>query len=211
MTKTFDGYDVISDERLGEGGFLRLRRVRLCVRRADGTRSPEGLYDFVERPMGADAVVLTLWHRAPSGVRVLLRASPRVPLWFREPALGRRHVEVVAGILEAGEDDWAAIQRRAAAEAWEEAGLRIAPEAVTRLGARSFPTPGMFSEIFHFVAAEVRDPEAAAHPPTDGSPFEEGAELTWLPLDDAIARCAAGEIPDMKTELALRRLREQLG
>ncbi len=212
MTTKFDGYDVISDERLGDGGFLRLRRVRLRVRRADGTRSAEGLYDFVERPMGPDAVVLTLWHRAPdAGVRVLLRVCPRVPLWFRDPALGRRHGEVVAGILEAGEEGWPAIQRRAAAEAWEEAGLRIAPEAVTLLGARSFPTPGMFAEIFHFVAAEVRAPEAAAHPPTDGSPFEEGAELQWVGLDEAIARCAAGEIPDMKTELALRRLREQLG
>jgi ADP-ribose pyrophosphatase len=209
----FDGYEVVSDERVGEGGFLRLRRLRLRVRRADGSLSSEGLYDFVDRPMGLDAVVLVLWQRAADGVRVLLRVAPRVPLWFRQPSLGARHAEVVAGILERGEDDWRAIQQRAVAEAHEEAGLRIAAEEVTRLGAPSFPTPGMCPELFHFVAAEVR-PEtlaAAEPPPTDGSPFEEGAELEWLPLDEALRRCVTGAIPDLKTELALRRLQALVG
>ena len=209
--KKFVGYDIVSDERIGDCGFLRLRRLRLRVRRSDGTLSGEGLYDVVERPMGKDAVVLVLWHRASDGVRVLLRAAPRVPLWFRDPALGSRHTELVAGILEAGEDDWPAIQQRAVAEAHEEAGVRIDAATVTRLGAASFPTPGMFAELFHFVAAEVRDPDAAEPPPTDGSPFEEGATLQWLPLDEALRRCEAGDIPDLKTELALRRLRATLG
>ena len=210
MSHTFVGYDIVSDERVGEGGFLRLRRVRLKVLRDDGTLSQEGLYDFVERPMGADAVVLLLWHRGADGVRVLLRHAPRVPLWFRDAKLGARHTELVAGILEAGEDDWPAIQERAAAEAHEEAGLRVAPPAVERLGPASFPTPGMFSELFHFVAAEVRDPAAAETAPTDGSPFEEGASTEWVLLDDAIVRCDTGEIVDQKTELALRRLRAKL-
>ena len=45
-------------------------------------------------------------------------------------------------------------------------------------------------------------------PTTDGSPFEEGARLEWVSLDEALARCARGEIRDMKTEIGLRRLRE---
>jgi len=208
--KIFAGYEVLSDERIGDGGFLRLRRLRLRVRRDDGSSSRVGLYDFVERPMGADAVVLLLWHRAPDGVRVLLRHAPRVPLWFRAPALGARHTELVAGILETGEEGWEAIQRRAAAEAHEEAGLRIAPAAVERLGPASFPTPGMFAELFHFVAAEVPDPTAAEPPPTDGSPFEEGAALEWVPLDEALRRFDEGAIADLKTELALRRLRAKI-
>jgi ADP-ribose pyrophosphatase len=205
--KRFAGYEVLSDERLNEDGFLTLRRMRMKVRRADGSLSDEGRYDFVERPMGKDAVVVALWHRAPSEVRVLLRVAPRVPLWFREPELGARFVELVAGILEKGEDDWPAIQRRAVAEAHEEAGLRVPADAVVRLGPPGYPTPGMFAERFHFVAVEVRDPEAGEHPPTDGSPFEEGAELMWLSLDEALARCDAGAISDLKTELGLRRLR----
>lgn len=206
----FDGYEIVSDERIGDGGFLRIRRVRLCVRRGDGTRSREGLYDFIERPMGADAVVLVLWHRAAGGVRVLLRHAPRVPLWFRDPALGADHAEVVAGIIEAGEEGWAAIQQRAADEALEEAGYTVAPAAVERLGPAAFPTAGMFSERFYFAAAEIADPASAVRPPTDGSPFEEGARLEWVALDEALRRCDDGTIRDLKTELALRRLRAKI-
>lgn len=208
--RAFDGYEIVSDERLGDGGFLRIRRLRLRVRRGDGSLSKEGLYDFVERPMGKDAVVLVLWHRAADGVRVLLRHAPRVPLWFRDPALGGAHTEVVAGILEKGEDEWPAIQKRAAAEAHEEAGVTVAAEAVERLGPASFPTAGMFSELFHFVAAEVADPALTVVPPTDGSPFEEGASLEWVALDEALRRCDEGALVDLKTELALRRLRAKI-
>ena len=208
--RAFDGYEIVSDERIGDGGFLRIRRVRLCVRRSDGTRSREGLYDFIERPMGADAVVLVLWHRAADGVRVLLRHAPRVPLWFRDPALGADHAEVVAGIIEAGEEGWAAIQKRAADEALEEAGYTVAPAAVERLGPAAFPTAGMFSELFYFAAAEIADPARAVRPPTDGSPFEEGARLEWVALDEALRRCDDGTIRDLKTELALRRLRAKI-
>jgi ADP-ribose pyrophosphatase len=45
-------------------------------------------------------------------------------------------------------------------------------------------------------------------PSVNGSIFEEGATLEWAALDDALTRCARGDIQDMKTELALRRLRE---
>lgn len=211
-TRGFDGYQVDSDERLGDGGFLRIRRVRLRVRRSDGTLSAQGLYDFIERPMGNDAVVLVLWHRAAGGggVQVLLRHAPRVPLWFRDAKLGAAHTEVVAGILEKGEDDWPAMQRRAAAEAHEEAGIVVDAASVVRLGPASFPTSGMFSELFHFVAAEVHDPAAAVPPPTDGSPFEESAALEWVALDEALLRCDDGRIVDLKTELALRRLRARI-
>jgi ADP-ribose pyrophosphatase len=208
--KLFDGYEVVSDERIGEGGFLRLRRLRLRVRRSDGTLSREGLYDFVERPYGKDAVVLMLWHRAADGVRVLLRHAPRVPLYFRDAAVGREHTEVVAGILEVGEEDWPAIQKRAAAEAHEEAGITVAAEAVEALGPASYPTAGLFAEVFHFVAAEVAHPRVAVAPPTDGSPFEEGASLEWVALDEALRRCDDGRICDLKTELALRRLHAKM-
>jgi hypothetical protein len=40
--------------------------------------------------------------------------------------------------------------------------------------------------------------------------MEEGARTRWLALDDAIAACTRGDLPDVKTELGLRRLREHL-
>jgi hypothetical protein len=68
----------------------------------------------------------------------------------------------------------------------------------------------MFAELFHFAAVEVADPACAVMPPTDGSPFEEGASLEWVALDEAIGRCDSGAIRDLKTELALRRLRAKI-
>jgi ADP-ribose pyrophosphatase len=88
--------------------------------------------------------------------------------------------------------------------------VTVAAEAVERLGPASYPTAGLFAEVFHFAAAEVADPRAAVAPPTDGSPFEEGASLEWVALDEALRRCDDGRIVDLKTELALRRLRGKI-
>jgi len=195
--------ELLGDERIGQGGFLVLRRLRLRLVRADGSRTQEGLWDFVERPIGLDAVVVALWRNATQP-EVLLRHGLRVPLQFgrpeKRPLLG---AELVAGILEPRDE----IAARATAEAIEEAGLRI--DRVELLGPPLFPSPGMCSELFHFVAAEVPD-QVPVTPAGDGSPFEEGARLEWTTLDDALRRCSAGEIQDMKTEIGLRRLAEKL-
>src|SRR5262249_42308766 len=138
MSEIIRGFQVVSDEHVGAGGFLTLRRLRLKLVRADGTLTNEGLYDVVERPVGLDAVVLALWHRREDGgIDFLLRESVRVPLVFGRPMEERLHgiVELVAGILESGEDDFAALQKRAAAEALEEAGLTIPVTAFEALGA----------------------------------------------------------------------------
>ena len=202
------GFEVIGDERVGEGGHLRLRRMRMRLVLSDGSRTAEGSWDYVERPMGLDAVVVALFRRSKGEVEVLLRHGIRIPIQFGrtdQPA-SLLFPELVAGILEPGDD----LFERAAAEAMEEAGLRVPASSVRILGPAVFPTPGMCAELFHFVSCEVA-PDAVAHPPGgDGSPFEEGARLEWAPLDDALARCARGEVRDMKTEIGLRRLRELL-
>jgi ADP-ribose pyrophosphatase len=207
------GFRLISEERVGEGGFLVIRRLRLRVEREDGSLTDEGLWDFVERPVGRDAVVLALFSRGEGGVRVLVRDALRVPLVFgRDDAAARRHTELVAGIIERGEESDAAICRRAADEAREEAGLTVDAADLVRLGPPSFPTAGMCPELFHFMAVEVSAAAiAGAQPPSgDGSPFEEGARIRWLGLDEALADCARGAIADLKTEVALRRLRDYL-
>ena len=194
--------EVLDDRRAGAGGHLRIRRLKLRL----GTR--EGTWDYVERPMGLDAVVLALYRRRNGVVEVLLRSGMRIPVQFGRPEKPRELLfpELVAGIVEPGDD----LAERAAAEALEEAGLAVAPSAVKLLGPPLFPTPGMCAEMFHFASAEVA-PEAAAVPPAgDGSIFEEGATLEWLALDEALTRCANGRIQDMKTELGLRRLRETI-
>ena len=117
------GFEVTGDERVGEGGHLRLRRMRMRLLLSDGSRTAEGSWDYVERPMGLDAVVVALFRRKERAVEVLLRHGIRVPLQFGriETPPSLLLPELVAGILEPGDD----LFQRAAAEAMEEAGLGV--------------------------------------------------------------------------------------
>ena len=122
--------------------------------------------------------------------------------------------ELVAGVLEPGEVGADALRRRAADEVREEAGLALAPDRFELLGGPFFMLPGIASEKIHLVEAEVSrgdGPATWAAPETgDGSPLEEGGELRWRGLTQAIQACERGEIEDAKTELALRRLASRL-
>lgn len=214
------GVEILSDEVVGQGGFLAVRRLRMVNVRADGSRSAPYVCDFLARPKGLDAVAVAVWHRDAAGrVMVLLRDGLRPPLHVGRPAGEqvvpdrRRYLffrEVVAGIVEREDRGEAGLRRRAAIEVEEEAGLTVAPAAVRLLGAGTFPSPGAMAERYFLAAVEVADPAAARPPAGDGSPMEEGAQVVWMPLDEAIAACTAGEIEDCKTELTLRRLKDAL-
>lgn len=210
-------FHIDSDEVVGQGGFLALRRLRMRNRRADGSLSERYCCDFVVRPYGLDAVVVAVWARRPDGgVDVLVRAGMRPALWFgRDPArlplpdprTYAQLTELVAGIIEDDDRGEAGLRNRAAAEVHEEAGFAVEPAAIVLLGAGSFPSPGSMPEKFYFAAVEV-DPATQEALAGDGSPMEEGATTRWIDLDRAIAACVAGELEDAKTELGLRRLRD---
>ena len=201
-------------------GFLRLKRYRARNRRADGSHSAEYPIDVIDRPT-LDAVGVVLWARTPRGVEVLLRRQLRPAVLFRrgkvralpeaEPLL---YEEIVAGLVEPGEQGLNALRRRAADEALEEAGIEVDPARIAPLGAPFYMLPGIVSEKIHLLEVEVaRGPQAGAFDAPqegDGSPLEEGATLLWRGLDEAIAACEAGEIEDAKSELAFRRLRDRL-
>ncbi len=211
--------DRTSTARCDEG-FLRLKRYRARNRRDDGSASPVYPIDVIDRPT-LDAVAVCLWARGPGGVEVLTRRGLRPAAYFRR---GQRTVlpdrdyllleELVAGVIEPGEIGLDALRRRAADEVLEEAGLRVAPERFAPLGGAFFMLPGIASEKIHLVEAEVERGDGPAVQPApeggDGSPLEEGAELRWWRLDEAIAACEQGEIEDAKTEIALRRLAARL-
>lgn len=211
-------FEIESDEIVGTGGFLALRRLRMRNRREDGTLSTRYVCDFVVRPYGLDAVVVVVWHRRPDGgISVLVRDGLRPALFFgRDPAKlpvaeaapRMMLTELVAGIIEETDRGLDGVRARAAAEVHEEAGLVVDASAVEVLGAGSFPSAGSMPEKFHYVAVEV-DPATQQPLAGDGSPMEEGAVTRWLDLDEAIAACVRGELVDTKTELGLRRLRER--
>ncbi len=209
---------VDSDERVGGGGFLEIRRLRLRNRRADGSLSEPFVSDSIARPYGQDAVIVVVFARTARGIEVLLRSGMRPALLFGrdaqvaplpEPPPTLFVTELVAGILEAGDHGEAGLRVRAAHETLEEGGFVVDPATIVVLGAGSLPSPGAMVEKFYFVAVEV-DPQAQQPLAGDGSPMEEGASTWWMPLDDALAACMRGEIADLKTELGLRRLRDWL-
>lgn len=210
---------VDSDERVGDGGFLALRRLRLRNQRHDGSISAPYVCDSVVRPYGQDAVVVAVYARTPGGIEILVRDGLRPVLALGrdaalaplpEPAHGVFFTELVAGIIEGGDRGEAGLRERAAAEVEEEAGFVVDPSAVVILGAGGLPSPGSLVEKFYFTAVEV-DPTTQLALAGDGSPMEEGASTRWMELGDAIAACRDGRLTDLKTELGLLRLRDHLG
>lgn len=218
MTHEITELVVDSDETVGAGGFLQIRRLRMRNRRADGTLSAPYCADGIVRPYGQDAVVVAVYTRGADGVQVLVRRGMRPNLPFGrditraplpEPPVSMFSTELVAGILETTDQGEAGLRLRAAAEVLEEAGFVVDPAQVTVLGAGAYPAPGAMFEKFYFTAVEV-DPATQTPLSGDGSPMEEGATTRWLGLDEALDACLRGELCDLKTELGLRRLRDHL-
>jgi ADP-ribose pyrophosphatase len=214
----FERLEIESDELVGEGGFLKIRRLRMRNRRDDGSLSDQYNCDFMVRPMGVDAVVVAIYARVDGDVKVLVRDGLRPALAYgRHPDEvpvpdGKEYLfltELVAGIVEGHDRGLEGIRRRSAEEAMEEAGFAVSPDDIVQLGSPMFPSPGAMAEKYWLVAVEV-DPATQQSQEGDGSPMEEGATTKWLGLDEAIAACVSGEIEDAKTELGLRRLRDRL-
>jgi ADP-ribose pyrophosphatase len=200
-------------------GFLRLRRLVLQNRYADGTKSAPYPYDLVERD-AIDAVAIVLWMRDGDAVRVCLRTALRPPMTFRpgyalpipEEAGAGVLWEIPAGLVEPDEHGPEGLAACAARETMEEVGLDVSPSEFETLGPPAGLSPGVIGEKIHFLAAEVepRRAEARGAPTEDGSPVEEKAEVCFLPLSDALIAARAGEIGDLKTEVGIRRLAERL-
>lgn len=218
MSHEIVAFVIDGDERVGEGGFLAIRRLRMRNRRADGSVSAPYVCDAIARPYGQDAVVVAIYARTAGGVQVLVRDGLRPALLagrdparapLPEPAPEMFLTELVAGIIEPGDAGEAGLRQRAADEVEEEAGFVVEPSAIAVLGAGAYPSPGSMVEKFYFTAVEV-DPAAQQALAGDGSPMEEGARTRWHPLDQAIEACMRGELVDLKTELGLRRLRDHL-
>lgn len=211
--------DVLGCVPVGAGeprGFLSLRRFTLRNRYADGSASRPYACDVVSRRQ-VRAVAIVLYEHGPGRrLRVALRVGlrPAVVLGADRPAPPDPHealiAEVVAGLIEDEDRGPLGVARRAATEAREEAGYAVAPEATRPLGGALFPSPGISDECVHFCAAEVAL-EAGGPPSTDGSPMEEPGRVVLLSLDEALAACRGGRIPDMKTEVALLRLCDDVG
>lgn len=173
-------------ETLSEDWFV-LKKTTFDYLRSDGTwqRQSRETYD-----RGHGATIL-LYNRELQTV-VLVRQ-------FRFPAYGANHdgflIEAAAGLL-----DEASPEVRIKAEVEEETGYRIGE--VTKVF-EAFMSPGSVTERLHFFVAEY-DP--ASRPGSGGGLAEEGEdiEVLELPMAQAMAMMASGEIADGKTIMLLQ-------
>ncbi len=217
--------EIVEDRTAGsraDEGFLRVRRLLVRNVYADGGHSEPYACDIVSRShVDAVAVVLYRIDGSPGetrSVRVVLKEGLRPPVLLRRdkelvrPDLREWLVvtEIAAGVLEESDGEAGGIAARAAAEAHEECGLRVPLDCIADLGGAAFPSPGVTDEKVFFRAAAV-DPSQAQRPEGDGSIMEEGTRMVVLELRDAIRKCRSGEIPDMKSEIALLRLCDAIG
>lgn len=193
-------------------GFLHVRRLRCRNRRADGSESQIYRVDVIDRPR-LDAVAVLIHRRGATGVEVLTRRNLRPAAYFRkdkQPNVpdGQVHLhveEIVAGLLEPEDRGEEGLRRRASEETREEAGIEVQPEEIVILGGPFFVAPGILSEKIFLTAVDVTGKPLEV-PQGDGSPLEEGTELRWRPIDDALDACRRGEIQDAKTEMGIARL-----
>jgi ADP-ribose pyrophosphatase len=217
-----DGFDrpnvrveVIEDRTASarcDRGFLKLKRLLLRNHYDDGTSSAAYPYDLVERD-ALDAVAIVLFTE---GREICLRTALRPPLAFRStysiPIADRETSpsmwEVPAGLIEPEERGEEGVIACAVREALEETGLVVAAGAFERLGPAACLSPGVMAEKLHYLAAEV-DPSTRGTPTEDGTPTEERAQIRFVPIDEALAACRDGRIADLKTETAIRRLKER--
>lgn len=218
--RQIEGIEVVGDRTADVGpdeGFLRFRRLTVRNRYGDGSTSAPYACDIVSRQR-VDAVAVVLYDIDDQGVvRVALKEGVRPPVYLRRDKqiphgdVGDQLLvaEIPAGMLEPEDDGEGGIERRAALECMEEAGARVDPSNVAPLGAPMFASPGMADEMVHYRMARA-DLDALVTPTGDGSVMEEAGGVILLSLDEAIARCRDGRIPDAKTELALVRLRDLL-
>lgn len=212
------GFELVQDHSattLGSVGFLRRFRLRIKALLNNGLRTETYFVDYSDRGEGLrDAVaVLPFAVDESDEVYVLLRRQPRYPVFVASQGAKTGVLECVAGLIEGDES----IEHAAQRETHEEVGLKAELNHFIDLGPSTFLSPGVIPErvsyrslrcTFSDLSHAVDNP-----PPTDGSPYEIGAEIVLMPLKQALLRNPKNDdhgLADAKTEVALRRLKEDL-
>ncbi|HEY6103131.1 MAG TPA: NUDIX hydrolase [bacterium] len=143
--------------------------------------------DNVRLPSGRTAVREIVEHRGAVAI-VPFEAGDVLLVRQHRAATGGMLLEIPAGTLEPGETVEAAVERELA----EEVGLRGRYERLIAF----YPSPGILTEVVHlFLATELEPHRLDAE--------EEDLTVVRLPLRDAVAQIASGEIRDAKSIIGL--------
>jgi len=172
--------ETVSSEAVYQGVFLQIRR--------DQARLPDGSLhtrEWVLHP-GASAILAL----ADDG-QILMERQWRYPM-------GREYLEIPAGKIDAGESPLQTAQR----ELLEETGMRAQHwEPLTVI----HPAIGFSNEVIHIFLARGLS-GSSEHAALDQG---EQIETLWMSLDDLMDRVLAGQLPDVKTQIALWHLKER--
>ena len=181
---------VLSDD------WASLTKYAFDFRRKDGTQE---LLDREVYDRGEAAAVLPFDEERGT---VLLTRQFRLPPYLDGAGDGAWMIEACAGLLD-GDSPEQGIRR----EALEEIGYRLHD---LTLACRVYSSPGGVKErIWHFLARYSpadRIEEGGGH-----AGEGEEIEVIEMPLDDAFAMIASGDIMDAKTVLLLQHLKLEMG
>lgn len=145
--------------------------------------------DEVELAGGGRAAREIVEHRGAVAAVPLLADGDVLLVRQYRGAAGERLLEIPAGTLEPGEDPSAALQRELA----EEIGMRAG--SVEHLSS-FLPSPGFLTELVHVYLARDLTPHRL-------EAEEDDLEVVRMPLGEARAMVARGEIRDAKSIIGL--------
>ncbi len=181
----------LRDQQILSDSWYTLRKVTFEYQRKNGTWETQSREAY-DRGNGA-----TILLHNPATDTVILTRQFRLPTFVNGNPTGML-IETCAGLLDNEHPDVAIIR-----ETEEETGYRLT--AVQKV-MEAYMSPGSVTERLFFYLAEY---SAATELHGGGGIEEEEIDILELPLRQAIAMIATGEIQDGKTIMLLQHLRLQ--
>jgi len=197
--------EIINIENIKPSTFEYLKIIGRWVKfkYSDGSISKLFWSQHVYRHGGINASVICAYFYQNNNIYVYLRNA------VRPGVEAYNHQDLNLWELPAGKIDNESPQSCAARELMEEVGFDLPEHELHELGCPIYASVGLMGEKLHFFSCLV-NPEKIKKPTEDGSPMEHGAKIITVTLDDALAAIKNGEIKDSKTEIDLKRLKEEI-
>jgi nudix-type nucleoside diphosphatase (YffH/AdpP family) len=179
---------IIHEKQVFSRSIFRIIRVKLQHEKYDGSRTPVITRLVLERGDSVAAVI-----HDPQADTVILTEQFRYPTYHKGPGW---ILELPAGMVEAGEDPAVTMQR----ELVEEVGYTV--NSLKHINTFYLSPGGTSERILLYYANALPTQQTTA----GGGLDDEGEDIRRIimPVDEALAKIASGEIIDAKTIIGLQ-------